>query len=176
MAQMELPATQTLLNGRHAGWYRDVKLANWGWRVLAGLIDYPLLEFVVLLIAPIFTENVHTWMLITVIVWWLNSAVVQGHTGQSLGKRIFGLKVFYPKVTKDDVWVADFPGVLRSTWRLFAHVFDCLLLYLGWLRPLIHPGRQTFADSLAHTWVGKDRNLYLQRADGAYDGAIPYVG
>jgi hypothetical protein len=158
------------LNGVHVGWYRDIHLANWLWRMGAGIIDYVLVPWPVLFVAAFFRPSGDTLILIMFIVWWLNSCGLQGHTGQSVGKRLLGMKVFYPKVTKDNFFVADFPGVGRSTWRIIAHIFDILPLYLGFIRPIFNQTRQTFADSLSHTFVSRDRDLILEHVEGAYDG------
>ena len=103
------------------------------------------------------------------LIWWLNSAFLQGHTGQSVGRRLLGIKVFYPKITCEGYFVPDFPGVARCTWRLVLHFFDWIIFFLGFIRPLWHLWRQTYADSLAHTYVGRDADLYLERNQGAYD-------
>ena len=104
----------------------------------------------------------------------MNSALLQGHTGQSVGKRLTGQKVFCPKITREEYFATDFPGVGRCTWRLFCHIFDFMLILIGWIRPLFHPYRQTFADSLSHTYVGKVPKLYLERSNGAYDGPTSF--
>ena len=57
MTRMLVPDNQTLLNGWHIGWYRNVHLANWLWRVLAGVIDYILVPWPVLFVAGFFTSS-----------------------------------------------------------------------------------------------------------------------
>jgi hypothetical protein len=177
MTQAQLPSNQTLLNGGHVGWYRDIHLANWLWRVMAGVIDYFLVPVPFVFVAAFFEPGGDTLWILVFFVWWLNSGILQGHTGQSVGKRLLGMKIFYPKATRENVFICDFPGVPRCTWRLFAHIFDVIPLYLGLIRPLIHPYRATFADSLSHCFVGRDRHLYLERVapgDGAFDGPTSF--
>jgi hypothetical protein len=45
MSRIQVPDSQTLLNGIHPGWYRNVQLDNWGWRVMSGLVDYLVVPF-----------------------------------------------------------------------------------------------------------------------------------
>jgi hypothetical protein len=169
-SRIQVPDSQTLLNGIHPGWYRNIRLANWGWRVVSGLVDYIILPFPpAMILGAVFDLDGRAMWFIVYSIWWLNSAFLQGHTGQSVGKRILGMKVFYPKITHGNYCVPDFPGVGRCTWRLVLHVFDLFLLCLGFIRPIWHWWRQTYADSLAHTYVGKDADLYLERTKGAYD-------
>jgi hypothetical protein len=176
-SRIQVPDSQTLLNGLHPGWYRNIRLANWGLRMTSGLVDYILVPFppAMLLGAVLDLSGGAMWF----IVWsmcWLNSAFLQGHTGQSVGKRILGMKVFYPKVTYGNEFVPNFPGVARSTWRLVLHIFDLFFLFLGFIRPIWHWWRQTYADSLVHTYVGKDDGLYLERTQGAYDQPLKLAG
>jgi uncharacterized RDD family membrane protein YckC len=46
-------------------------------------------------------------------------------------------------------------GIGRALLRDVAHLLDTVLLYLGWLRPLWHRKRQTFADTAARSVVIK---------------------
>jgi RDD family len=168
VSRIQVPDSQTLLNGIHPGWYRNIQLANWGLRVVSGAIDYIMVPFPFIVILGAFISPRAMWITVY-LIWWLNSAFLQGHTGQSVGKRILGMKVFYPKIGYGNEFVPDFPGVVRCTWRLVLHFFDLILLCLGFIRPIWHFWRQTYADSVAHTYVGKDTNLYLERTKGAYD-------
>lgn len=77
---------------------------------------------------------------------------------------------------REGYFVPDFPGVARCTWRLVLHFFDWIIFFLGFIRPLWHWWRQTYADSLAHTYVGRDADLYLERNQGAYDRHTRQLG
>lgn len=80
---------------------------------------------------------------------WLVLLTVQGLTGQTPGRRVLGIEVV--RVPGDGP-AGGPPGVLRSIRRWLAHFLDALLL-IGYLRPLWHPERRTFADSLVGTVV-----------------------
>ncbi|MDC7122663.1 RDD family protein [Cellulomonas fimi] len=76
--------------------------------------------------------------------------VLQGLTGQTPGRRAMGVAVV--RATPDGLPLDERPGVLRSVGRWLAHLLDAILL-IGYLRPLWHRERQTFADGLARTVV-----------------------
>lgn len=76
--------------------------------------------------------------------------VLQGLTGQTPGRRVMGVAVV--RATPDGLPLDGRPGVLRSVGRWFAHLLDAILL-IGYLRPLWHRERRTFADGLAGTVV-----------------------
>lgn len=76
----------------------------------------------------------------------VRNLVEQGYTGQTWGKRRFGLCL----VRQTDALPV---GVRVSLVRHVAHVLDALLLLAGWFRPLWDGRRQTFADSLTTTVV-----------------------
>ncbi|AEE46521.1 RDD family protein [Cellulomonas fimi] len=93
--------------------------------------------------------------------WWTCGAVVailllQALTGSTPGKAVAGVRV----ERDDDARPA---GLVRTVLREAAHVLDWVLL-VGWLRPLWHPRRQTFADSLTRTVVVRDRLFLPVRA------------
>ena len=79
---------------------------------------------------------------------WFNgrNLVQQGHTGQTMGKRRFGLCL----VRERD----GFPvGPKASVGRYGLHLLDTAPVGLGWIRAARHPKRQTFADSILTTVV-----------------------
>ncbi|WP_273653345.1 RDD family protein [Cellulomonas fimi] len=86
--------------------------------------------------------------------WWTCAAVVlllvlQAFTGMTPGKAMVGVRV----VRERDGAPAGLPvTVLRD----LLHALDWILL-VGWLRPLWHPRRQTFADSVVRTVVVRAR-------------------
>ncbi|GCD18702.1 hypothetical protein CTKZ_02640 [Cellulomonas algicola] len=86
--------------------------------------------------------------------WWTSGAValllvLQAFTGMTPGRAMVGVRV----VRERDGRPAGLPvTVLRD----LLHALDWILL-VGWLRPLWHPRRQTFADSVVRTEVVRAR-------------------
>lgn len=144
----------------------DREYASWGRRVVAALMDSAVLGAVAWfaagdgIAAPTLQPTVglgapdpapEPWTSSAVVVGaWLALLVVQGLTGQTPGRRVMGIAVVR---TADGQGPADGPpGVLRSVARWCAHLLDAILL-IGYLRPLWHRERRTFADSLLATAV-----------------------
>ncbi|MCL1869521.1 MAG: RDD family protein [Promicromonosporaceae bacterium] len=138
-------------------------LASWRRRVLAAVLDQLLLAGATWLAlgdegsAP--SLQVLPWDDRTDAVSWTHSgwlvlAVValvalQGWTGYTPGKLVVGIAV----VDDRDLRPA---GVVRTALRVVAHVLDGILL-IGFLRPLWHRERRTFADSIMGTLVLRRR-------------------
>jgi uncharacterized RDD family membrane protein YckC len=80
-----------------------------------------------------------------VFVHW-NYCVRQGRTGQSLGKRVLGIRLVRARDGRP-------VGVALALARALLHGIDAMPLLLGYLRPLWHSRRQTFTDSLLDTVV-----------------------
>ncbi|MGI8684871.1 MAG: pentapeptide repeat-containing protein [Acidimicrobiales bacterium] len=76
----------------------------------------------------------------------VRNLVVQGHTGQTPGKRRQGICVVRER---DGLPIG--PG--RSVLRYALHILDTLPALLGWLRPLRNAKGQTFADTVLTTVV-----------------------
>ena len=74
--------------------------------------------------------------------------VVQGQTGQTIGKKQMGIKL----LREQDGQVV---GGGLSIGRYFVHIVDSLPLYLGYLWPLWDAKKQTFADKILQTVVVK---------------------
>jgi uncharacterized RDD family membrane protein YckC len=72
--------------------------------------------------------------------------VKQGNTGQTIGKKVVGLKVI-----KQETGQPIGPGL--SIGRQLCHVVDSLICYVGWLFPLWDAKKQTIADKLVGTVV-----------------------
>ncbi|MFC8193730.1 RDD family protein [Cellulomonas sp. NPDC057328] len=141
--------------------------ASWGRRLVAALLDSAVLgavawfvggeRFAAPTLQPTFgpvgaaDPDLEPWSSSAVLVGaWLLMLVLQGLTGQTPGRRVMGIAVVR---TADGRGPADGPpGVLRSVARWFAHLLDAILL-VGYLRPLWHRERRTFADSLLATAV-----------------------
>ncbi|MCM0675248.1 RDD family protein [Micromonospora phytophila] len=77
-----------------------------------------------------------------------NRWVRGGMLGQTWGRAAVRIRLV-------DEFTGEPIGIGRAFLRDVAHVFDTLLLYLGWLRPLWHRKRQTFADSAVRSVVIK---------------------
>jgi uncharacterized RDD family membrane protein YckC len=74
--------------------------------------------------------------------------VVQGQTGQTIGKKQMGIKL----LREQDGQVV---GGGLSIGRYFVHIVDSLPFYLGYLWPLWDAKKQTFADKILQTVVVK---------------------
>ncbi|GIG41112.1 RDD family protein [Cellulomonas phragmiteti] len=140
------------------------RFASWGRRVVAALLDGAVLSAITWFAAgegatapslqPTFDSggpaDTVPWTSSAVLAGaWLAMLVLQGLTGQTPGRRVVGIEVVH---APSDGPVGGPPGVLRSVLRWFAHLLDAFLL-VGYLRPLWHAERRTFADSLADTVV-----------------------
>jgi uncharacterized RDD family membrane protein YckC len=82
-----------------------------------------------------------------------NNVYMQGTTGQSLGKRLVGIRLVSAVDTGPTQFELVYPGVGRCFGRQLAHVVDTMVFYLGWLRPLWQRQHKTWADSIAKTVV-----------------------
>ena len=94
-----------------------------------------------------------------------NQVVRQGRRGASIGKACLYLMVVDDRDGKPI-------GALATLTRAVAHLLDGLVLYLGYLWPLVDRRRQTFADKLMGTVV-----LHLPplpRPEPAYEAELPY--
>ncbi|WP_174184105.1 RDD family protein [Nocardia barduliensis] len=104
---------------------------------------------------PIYPQDVTRWlyalMVATVIILSVvNTVVVQGRTGRSLGKLVTGLRVVDPRTHRP-------VGIGRSFLRQLAHTVDALPCYFEFLWPLFDTRRRTFADMLGNTIVVRGR-------------------
>ncbi len=135
------------------------RYVSWPHRMASGLIDYGVPIVVFLVVYVPFTQGSPrvlrggsgALIMLSVIavclgyqVW--NSAIRQGRTGQSLGKSFAGTKLVDERSGRP-------LGAGHAFGRLLAHFLDSLMLYLGWLLPLVDRRRQTIADKLADSIV-----------------------
>jgi uncharacterized RDD family membrane protein YckC len=129
--------------------------ADWGRRVLALLIDGAIPAAVVLLVVLPLTVIGDLALLLTVggvaylavfafAIW--NSGYRQGTTGQSIGKKVIGIRLVR---AQDRQPVGFGPAVGRQ----LLHVVDAIPFYLGYLWPLWDDRKQTFADKICDTVV-----------------------
>lgn len=144
-------------------WVREVPpllTARWSLRVVALLLDQALLGGVAFLASSTVPIGVPSYVPLVGAVessgqpWthnaWVVTTVVamllmQAYLGSTPGKLFVGIAV----VREADARPA---GLLRTLGRLVAHLFDGILL-VGYLRPVWHGKRQTYADTLARTVV-----------------------
>lgn len=76
----------------------------------------------------------------------LSQWALRGTTGQSLGQQLMGI------VTVDEDTGAPI-GKARSIVRSLLHVLDVLPAFAGYARPVVHPRRQTWADTISRSVV-----------------------
>ena len=129
--------------------------ANWGQRAGAFLIDYaPVVAawFVVFILTLIIQSGILgliLWFLFSVgsLGWWIyNRAITMGNTGQSLGKRVVGIKLV-SEATGAPI------GAGMAFVRDLAHIVDAVICYVGFLFPLWDAKAQTLADKIMTTIV-----------------------
>lgn len=157
--------------------------ADWSHRLVAMLLDLGIVSFATWLIAgqapilapaPVWGANPaeHTWPEAWTPAWWglaaLYSAYVclQAWTGATPGKAALGIRVLGDTSGRPI-------GILGTILRWLAHLIDAIL-FIGYLRPLWHPRRQTFADSLLHTVVVRNtpRRVGLWRVAALIVGLV----
>ena len=102
----------------------------------------------------------HVGINLIFVFWFVNSAWLQGTTSQSLGKMIVGINLVYEskKYWEHRTYLCV-PGVMRCTIRLCCHFID-MILFWGWLRPLLYPEGRTYADSCVKTSVIRDKRCF----------------
>jgi uncharacterized RDD family membrane protein YckC len=76
----------------------------------------------------------------------LYNAFLNGSTGQSIGKKVVGLKLISEETGQP---IGGGMGILRY----FLHIIDSIICYIGWLFPLWDAKRQTIADKILKTVV-----------------------
>ena len=107
---------------------------------------------------PLRQPGFYLWCIFIVAnsIWW------QGKTGQSLGKKLCGMRLCYIRADQRDPWdYYEFPSVGLCTLRFFAHLLDYPFLYGLLIRPIFHWRKRTFADSVASTVVIRDDRVHI---------------
>lgn len=134
--------------------------ASWFQRVVATLLDQGLLVGAAFLLFPVQPVDPPTILLggtpgevgglWTDSAWYVALVVVmvlmQSYLGATPGKLAVGIAM----VNDRDLRPA---GLLRTVLREVAHIIDAVFFMIGYLRPLWHRERRTFADSIAATVV-----------------------
>ena len=123
-----------------------VPYANWAQRVGAYLVD--VLPIVILDIIGInISFGVYALCgLIGLAFTIYNRWYLGGSTGQSIGKKVLGLRLISEQTGQPI-------GPLMAFVRDICHVLDSLACFIGWLFPLWDAKRQTFADKILGTVV-----------------------
>ena len=133
--------------------------AEWPQRALATLIDGGIVlgGYVVLLILALIFGKIASglgtlvailgYLAILAFVIW-NQVIVQGQTGQSIGKKQIGIKLIAEQTGQP-------LGPGMTFVRMIAHVLDSIPCYIGYLWPLWDAKKQTFADKIMTSIVVK---------------------
>jgi uncharacterized RDD family membrane protein YckC len=134
----------------------QAQLATWGERVVAYLIEYAIgLGFLIvgLILAGILGAIVDVLGVLLGLVVYAGTIgfsfynmYLNGATGQSVGKRLTGLKVVGEQTGQP---IGGGMGIVRG----LAHIVDGLVCYIGFLLPLFDDKKQTIADKLVSTLV-----------------------
>ena len=74
------------------------------------------------------------------------SKVLEGQTGQSVGKRIAGCRTVMEATGQP-------PGVGLALGRWLLHIVDAITCFVGYLFPIWDAKKQTFADKIVKTIV-----------------------
>lgn len=168
---------------------REPVYASWSRRMVASLLDgsigsaltflvlpglgggFPFLgpQIITVSHAPAGAPWIHNpWIIAMLVV----AVAMQAYVGATPGKLVVGIAV----VRESD---ARPLGVVRTLLRWLAHLLDAILL-IGYLRPLWHPKRKTFADSIVGSVVLVTRQplphrWFAPRADEAAHAGPPLV-
>lgn len=132
------------------------QLATWGERVVSYLIEWAIavgiyiVGFILTLIFGAIADALGLIMLLVTYLAALGFAIynayLNGATGQSIGKRLTGLKVVGEQTGQP---IGGGMGVVRA----IAHIADSFVCGIGYLLPLFDDKKQTIADKLVGTLV-----------------------
>jgi uncharacterized RDD family membrane protein YckC len=134
--------------GGQQGHGGQAQLATWGERVIGWLPEFGV-GLVISVIGNVLGTASSTLALLFSLVnlaWWLYNGYLNGETGQSVGKRLTGLRVVSEATGQP---IGGGMGVVRQ----FAHVVDAIICGIGYLFPLWDAKKQTIADKLVSTLV-----------------------
>ena len=142
----QAPPYQGPYQGPQYGGVPTYQYSDWIHRVGAYLVD----------IAPLFVVGIIVSMahntFVTLIFWLAGLAYtlwnrwILGGQGQSLGKRVVGMRLL-SEVTGQPI------GTLNAFLRDICHFVDSIICYVGYLFPLWDAKRQTLADKIMKTVV-----------------------
>lgn len=121
------------------------QLAEWPIRFLGGIIDYWALYLIAGVVSQIsFALASIFWLL--AFAFAIYNGYLNGQTGQSVGKKLLGLKVISEET-------GQVIGGGMGIARYFAHIIDSAICGIGYLFPLWDSKKQTIADKLIKTVV-----------------------
>jgi uncharacterized RDD family membrane protein YckC len=123
------------------------QLAGWGNRFVGGFIDYAVFGIIAGIFRPI-SMGLYWVLVLAGLVWTIYNKVIEGQTGQSIGKRVAGTRL----IREND---GQPVGAGMAIVRWIAHFLDGLPCLLGYLWPLWDSKKQTFADKICGTVVLK---------------------
>lgn len=133
-------------------------LATWPERAIGFLIEVVPVAVITGIFASFsFTLSMIMWLVS--VGWWIYNGSLNGTTGQSIGKKVTGLRVV-SEATGQPLNNAG-AGILRAIY----HFVDSLICYIGWLFPLWDAKRQTIADKIAKTVVVSGQQKHELNAD-----------
>lgn len=122
------------------------QLADWPLRAESALIDWagPQAVFWVLFRG----SGAYVALSLAAFAWTIYNRYLEGSTGQSTGRRIAGTRL----VRSSD---GQLIGPVLAIVRHFVHIIDAIIIFLGFLLPLVDAKRQTIADKIIGTLVVK---------------------
>ncbi len=124
-------------------------LAEPGPRALAGLVDYFGLLILAIFVQAVIDPILGSLVLLAAVGFGLYNGYLNGATGQSIGKKMQGIKVVSQETGQP---IGGGMGVVRA----LCHIIDNLPCYFGYIFGLfIDKSKQTFADKIIKTVVVK---------------------
>jgi uncharacterized RDD family membrane protein YckC len=121
------------------------QLATWGERVISYFIEFG--PFILLsVVGRAAGAAVYALVQLLSFAWSIYNAYLNGATGQSVGKRLTGLRVVSESTGQP---IGGGMGILRS----IAHIADAIICGIGFLFPLWDAKKQTLADKIVSTVV-----------------------
>lgn len=137
------------------GYFAGYRLASFPFRAAAGAIDYGLFFF---LPWGCLAGTKLAWV-VAITLTMANSGYMAAHTGQSLGKRICGIRMCWIKRGRDTgLYVVPVPvgiGFLRVGF----HAVDWSCCGIGFLLPLVNRSAGTLADYATRVFNFRDERL-----------------
>lgn len=120
--------------------------SDWIHRVGAYLIEVVPI-FVVYFIAGLTQSSIFVFLVaILAIAYTVYNRWILGGQGQSLGKRVLGMRLLSEETGQPI-------GTLNAFLRDICHIVDSIICYVGYLFPLWDAKRQTLADKIMKTVV-----------------------
>ncbi len=121
-------------------------LAEWPQRALGGLIDFVGPGIVVGILNAAGSAALGALLSLASLGWAIYNAYLNGTTGQSIGKKVVGLKVVGEQTGQPI-------GAGMGIARWIAHIVDVIICYVGFLFPLWDSKKQTIADKIVKSVV-----------------------